>query len=647
MSRKPIPEPYAGRVREMIAALHETYDHVVAIDFETYYGKKYSLTSMTYVEYLFHPEYQEFGASISIDGDNTQWYEGEELAAILSEIPWERTCVIGQNLKFDASILCWKHGLPSAAGYIDLMDMANAWWPGEKASLGEVTQRLWPDDSTMWKGKELASFYNKRWEDLDADMRDIMRAYCDQDNHITLAAAAELFPRIPFDERRLIDLTLRLYIEPRLYLDRERAANHAEELMEEKRELVKQSGLSWSRLSSNQKFAEWMRSVGIEVPRKINPKGEETDALGQKDPEFLATMADWPSYQHVWNARAAVKSTINVSRAQRFVDIADTLNGLIPVPLKYYGAHSSRWSGNQKQNMQNLPRKGELRKSLVVEEGYFIYVVDSSNIEARMLAWLVGESKVLAMLRNGEDLYNDMASKIYGYPVFRKQENEDGTLPFYEEGNVGKTARLGLGYGMGSPKFRGTLASGPMGSAPILVSADFAQMAVSVFRSDNPATVRFWQFMNSMLELMMLPDCDARYGPLHFTHETIWLPNGMPLRYPNMRKVEDQWPDGSPKQSIVCTRGGKTVNLYGGIMTENVVQALARIVVAQQILWALDEFPDARLLMTTHDEGAFRMPDDNADDRQERLNHLFTRPPDWCPDLPLGSEGGYARNYSK
>lgn len=648
MSERPLAKRYQQRVDALVEKLTSSQyfraEHVICLDFESPYGTGYSLTSMTYPEYIFDERFKLFGASISIDGGDTEYVPGDELEGYLADLPCDRSILIGQNLKFDASILAWKFNI-IFAGYLDLMDMANLYWPGDKAGLEAISLRLWPNDDNMWKGKELASFRNKF--ELTEDEHKVMANYCDQDNRITLAAVAELFDHMPHDELRLMEITLRMYIQPLFHLDIPRVAAYRDAIVAEKKQIIKDSGLNKTTLSSNPKFAEWMRSEGIEVPRKINPKGAETDALGQKDPAFLAMMSDHPEHAKVWEARQAAKSTINETRAQRFIDTAEFMGGMLPVPLKFYGAHSGRWSGTQKKNMQNLPRGGELRKSLMAPDGHFVYVVDSSNIEARVLAWLAGEEKVLEMLRNGDDLYNDMATKIYGYPVFRKQEDENGNKVFFEEGNVGKTARLGLGYGMGAPKFRQTLASGPMGSPPILVSQSFAQMAVDTFRADNPATVKLWAFLGRMLYLMMEHNCDINYGPLRFRHNEIWCPDGTALKYPKMRETTGEWPDGRPKEQIICSRGGKTVPLYGGIVTENIVQKLARIIVSDQILAALDHFPDARLALTTHDEGAFIMPQDNAEQRQAELNEIFCRPSSWCPDIPLGSEGGFSFNYSK
>ena len=155
----------------------------------------------------------------------------------------------------------------------------------------------------------------------------------------------------------------------------------------------------------------------------------------------------YPQFQHVWDARKAVKSRIAETRAQRFIDATHD-DGTISVPLRYYAAHTGRFGGTEKINMQNMPRNSELRKALCAPPGHLVFVADLSNIEARMLAWLADEDDLLAQFAAGDDIYSNLATEIYGRPI---NKHDDPTERF-----VGKTAVLGLGYGMGANKFRAT-----------------------------------------------------------------------------------------------------------------------------------------------------------------------------------------------
>lgn len=621
---------------------------IVTLDLESYYAKGYSLTGMTYPQYIFDERFLPQGVGISFNGEEPDYFPEEEVASAIEEIDWANVHLVGHNLKFDASILAWVFG-KIAARYTDTMDLARAYWPGQDVNLEIVCQRLWPDDPSMWKGKELASFKGIRH--LDDEQQAVMGGYCKQDVRLTWAIFDTLYGRIPQPEQELAEHFLRMYIDPPFRLNAPRVEAFLEAEKREVNEKVKAAGVPKTTLSSNKKFAAWLEEHGMEVPQKISTTtGKWTDALGQKDPPFLKLMADNPEHKAVWRARAAVKSTINQSRAKSLLDLHERL-GAIPAPLSFYGAHTGRPTGTQKINMLNLPRGGELRKSLEAEEDHVVHVADSAQIEARTLAELAGQKDLIEKFRNSEDAYSDMASKIYGYPVDRKAKDEHGNKPQEEEGNVGKTARLGLQYGMGAPKFRDTLASGPMGAPPILVSADFAQRAVDIYRAASPMILNYWGMLGRAAYDMMLPNVDYWIGPIRVRYQRLEMPNGMALKYPNLRVEDVTDEDGKPtgRTQLICDRrGGKTQKLYGGILAENVTQALSWIIVVEQARQFLAEFPECRLALTIYDEIVAIGPrDERTDERQQRLEAIMRIPPTWLPGVPLDSEGGYDINYSK
>jgi DNA polymerase I-like protein with 3'-5' exonuclease and polymerase domains len=117
-------------------------------------------------------------------------------------------------------------------------------------------------------------------------------------------------------------------------------------------------------------------------------------------------------------ARLGTKSTLEETRTQRFIDISK--RGTLPVPVRYYAAHTGRWGGDDKINMQNLPSRGpngkKLKRSILAPEGYTLIDCDSSQIEARVLAWLAGQDDLTQAFANNEDVYKVMASRIYGVP---------------------------------------------------------------------------------------------------------------------------------------------------------------------------------------------------------------------------------------
>jgi len=310
------------------------------------------------------------------------------------------------------------------------------------------------------------------------------------------------------------------------------------------------------------------------------------------------------------------------------------------VYLKYYGAHTGRWSAGNKMNLQNLPRGSELRKSLMAPEDHVIVVADSAQIEARVLAWLADEQEVLTQFRNKEDVYKHMATQIYGMQL----DEITSTQRF-----VGKVAVLGLGYGMGWRKFILTLMLGLMGPK-MLLSVEEAQSIVNGYRRARHNTVKYWTTCDQMLQYMLY-DMDGDFGVLRVVgkENRIYFPNGMYLEYPGLSMSNDGYVYFDYENADVLARGGrpnpkKGKKIYGGALAENITQALARIIVGEQILKVAKKY---RIISMSHDEIlalAHRLVAESS--LAFILSQMMT-PPTWCPDLPLGAEGGFAREYSK
>lgn len=287
-----------------------------------------------------------------------------------------------------------------------------------------------------------------------------------------------------------------------------------------------------------------------------------------------------------------------------------------------------------------------------------IYVGDSSNIEARMLAWIAGEDTLLALFRAGGDVYSDFASVLFGRPI---NKHDDPLERF-----IGKVCVLGLGYGMGHAKFRNTLAVGALGGPPVFFSEEESRNAVSTYRSRNAMIRAYWQQADQAIIDMYLGN-SRQWGPLTVHKNCLVLPNGMALQYPGLRPKEPS-EDGTQHGGWEYWNGKFWTNIYGGKLTENIVQALARIALFRQMLDVNHVFEplDGRVVLNVHDEiiavgpsyGAIRYGFDakqeeiwlQADEAQalfDQMMQVMRVPPQWAPDLPLDSEGGFDFIYSK
>jgi DNA polymerase len=596
---------------------------LVTLDFETYYDKNLSLTKMTTMEYVSHDLFKVWGVGIKINHDATEWYGEDDCEEALRSLYWDDITLVCHNTPFDAYILTQYYGLIPKY-YVDTAAMSRGLYPGQSARLKDVSIRCFPDDETMRKGEELANA--KGVYDLDPELEESIAGYCIQDVDLTYAIYRQWLDKMPLNELNLIDLTCRMFCEPKLKIDRERLAKYHEQEFKNAETTIAAAGVDRKVLSSNQQFAEYIYEIGLVPPTKVSlTTGKDIPALGKNDKAFTQLQNMYPQFKHVWDARIATKSRLTETRAKRFLEAA-WKDDWLPVPLRYYAAHTGRFGGTDKLNMQNLPRGGELRKCIVAPDDHLLFVADLSNIEARMLAWLAGESELVEQFRNGDDIYSNFASKIYERPINKKDD------PI--ERFVGKTAILGLGYGMGAQKFKDTLEAGAMGP-PVHFTLEKAKQIVNTYRSTYSGIQRLWRKLEDLLKQTMHSDnWGNTYGPLTVGNNTLQLPNGLGLRYHNLR---------STSQGLMYD-SRKTEYTYGGRITENVIQALARIVITDSML-RLDKTHDVAL--TVHDEIIITGTNINPDATMGKIITDMCIPPPWASDLPLDAEGGYAREYSK
>lgn len=600
----------------------------VVLDFETYFDTKVSLTKLTTMEYIKHPMFKVWGVGIKYDDAETMWFSEDEVEDELASIDWGDVRLICHNTPFDAYVLTQYYGYMPAY-FADTAAMARGRYPGQSARLADVAVRLFPNDETMRKGGELAEA--KGTYDLSPEQDEMLGRYCVQDVDLTYAIWRRLLLQYPQSELDLINLTTQMFVDPIIEIDRETLITYHESQVKNRETLIENAGIDAKVLSSNDKFADYLRTIDIEPPVKRSPNtGKTIPAFGKNDAGWKQMCAMYPEHNHLWEAREAVKSRISETRAQRFLDAALEDNR-IPVPLRYYAAHTGRFGGTEKLNMQNLPRGGELRRCLVAPKGHLVYVADLSNIEARMLAYVARQDDLIEQFARGDDIYSNFASVIYEKPI-NKRDNPT-------ERFVGKTAILGLGYGMGARKFQATLKSGAMGP-PQEFTLEAAMDIVGKYRTTYNNIALLWNRLQDMLQMTLHHEnWGMNYGPF-FTVERngFRLPNGMSLSY------EALSPEATGGFSYM-SRGSREYT-YGGRITENLIQALSRIVITDSML-RLQKKIDGRVALTVHDEVIIIAANTNPDATMNTIIDDLCIAPEWAPDLPLAAEGGYDTVYSK
>lgn len=616
----------------------KTYD-IATLDFETAYDVDYTLSKLSTSDYVLDDRFLAFMCGLKLEHEEHVW-RGDQLEWKFKQVDWSRTALLAHHTAFDGFILSQRYGIKPAF-YLDTLSMARATGMGltHKLRLDEVGQAL----GLGGKHGAEALVNTKGKRELTPEEELALARYCIRDVKLCLDVFHKLYDFIPDEELELIDITLRMFCDPVFHIDQKLALEELQAESGKKMRAMMAAGVSAADLMSNDKFAAVLAQRGIQPPRKVSlATGKLTWDFAKSSPGFQALLNhDRKDIRDLADARVKVKSTIGSTRAARFIETAETL-GKMPVYLNYYGAHTGRWSGGNKMNLQNLPRGGRLRRALMAPPGHVVCVADSSQIEARINAWFAGETWLVEAFRNGDDIYSKFATELYKRPIDRKRKEIDPETgkeiyPDFNEGFVGKTCILGLGYNMGAAKLHATLIS-----KGIQITEETAYEAVNLYRVRNRRIANMWRKLNNILPRMTLQNCQHELHPVKFIHRAIALPNGMFLRYPNLR-VDG---DGEYFSASYQNRPGNSrTKIYGGLMCENIVQALARIVIADQIRVMHDS--GMRVATSTHDEVVTIIPKKQAEARFEEMLKIMSTPPDWAPDLPLAAEGGWDTCYSK
>ena len=605
---------------------------MITIDFETYYSADFSLTKVTTEEYVRSDLFQVIGVAVKVNDAPAEWFSGshEETAEWLAGFDWHNHFVLAHNAIFDAAILTWVFGHRPKA-WLDTLSMARATLgPNAKVGLGALVEEF----GLGAKGLEVNDAKGKRLEDFSAEELTAYAGYCVNDVELTYKLFKELDATFPVKEKRLIDITIRMFSDPLLELDADKLQTHLAEVQARKEKLFTESGITKEILNSSAKFADLLIQHKVFPPRKISPTtGKETYAFAKSDQEFTELLNHPnPDVQAIVAARLGAKSTLEETRTERFIEIAKRgpILGSIrrmPIPLKYYAAHTGRWGGSDKVNLQNLPSRGaeggKLKRCIVAPRGHVIIDCDSSQIEARVLAWLAGEEMLLTLFREGADVYKYMAARIYGKGL-------NAITP--EERFIGKTTVLGAGYGMGGVKFQAQLAN--MGKN---VDLDMCKHIIKAYRSSNPHIAGWWNHLNHTLIALISgkEDYVDRVDLMHTTPFTgISLPNGLFLNYPELTRT-------SNGEFSYQTRAGRN-KIYGGKVAENLCQAVARCIIGEQMINIEKRY---RVVLTVHDAIACVVPVDEADEARSYIEECMRTPPKWAADLPLNCESGMAQNY--
>jgi DNA polymerase len=614
------------------------------LDIESYYDSDYSLSKMTSAEYILDPRFECIMLGMAEGDGPVSVIPGPDIQKVLNSLDASNYTTITHNALFDKCILAWRYGFVPAL-MLDTLGMSRALLGHRLRShkLAKVAEflRLPP------KGNFVENVKGLHFADFGYGQLERYKEYCAHDTDLCRQSFRILEPHFPASERYIMDLVLRAAVQPQLILDADMLTRHLDSVRERKRLLLDKCGVTKPELMSTQIFKEKLEELGIVVEDKPSPasvkRGDNPlvmiPALAKTD-LFMKTLLEHPdeAVSTLAAARLGHKSTLEETRAERLLRIGAlpwAQPSSMPVPLRYHGAHTSRLSGDWQMNMQNLPRGSALRSALVAPPGCQVIVTDLAQIEARIVGWLCGCTKLVNQFRNREDVYCAMATEIFGRVITKADKLERF---------IGKSAILGLGYGLGSDNFfvRVKQAAAAQGVAlpEDVFTQDLAGKTVKIYREVYRQIPQFWYYLNKVIQ-------HTFYGGASYTNPVVRflrvrgqavvvLPNDMCLVY-SRPTVEDgeHW----------YWYGGEKHKIYGAKLLENIVQALARIIVMHAGL-RLHKL-GYRWCLQAHDELVFVIPDTDLEEALKVIHTEMVRPPSWALDLPLAADIGHGRNYGE
>ena len=616
--------------------------NIIAVDFESYYDKEFSLSKMATEAYIRDPRFEVIGVSVMFNDEAPVWFSGtrEETRNWLLQYPWVESLMLAHNAHFDGAILNWHFGI-TPKGYLDTVSMANALHGINKSvSLKNLSEMYGIGE----KGTEVLQALGMRRLDFDAAGLEAYGSYCMQDTWLCRTLFDIMSAGFPKAELKAIDLTVRMFTEPVLELDKPLLEQHLLDVREEQhnslQRLAGALGVESESdvktvLMSNQKFANLLQYLGVVPPTKISPTtGKEAYAFAKTDEEFTALLDhENLTVQAAVAARLGHKTTIEESRTQAFIGVAS--RGTFPFPLKYSGAAVTlRWSGFD-YNVQNVGRKSVLRQAIKAPKGFKIVAADLSNIELRLGLWLACQDDKVQLIRDGRDLYMDVASVVFN----KTYEEIEALGKKSMERTAGKVVSLASIYGTGATKLRDTLRL----IGGLRVSQDESQRMTDVYRGTYTNVVDTWSQGKEVLDALYHKNTTTflRPGVVEITREGIKKPSGMVLAYPDLQWTTDS--DG--KTGYTYEQKRKTRDrVYGSKCFQRCVQALARDIIRDHMLATDKKY---RVVGTVHDEIICVVPEEEVREAEAFMLQVMRTAPSWCADLPLDAEVASGDNYAE
>lgn len=681
---------------------------IVVLDFETYWdSKNYTLSKIGPISYIRDSRFSAQLMSYIVTDASTMTYdrvrvaEHDNIPAVLAALKLDAPDVVTvahNGNGFDFLILSEiYHVVPRIA--IDTMCMER--WTGVSRIQNESLKSMAKFFQCGEKVEGTVISDGRKWpDDFTPDERTAFIQYCRNDTEQCFLSFKAMLPFVTADALLFSSITAKMACNPVLRFDDDMLTAYLNELSDKvtkarndinKMFMFKSDEDFLKAIRSSASFVKMLELLGRKPPMKYSVAKSETKrkkleaegktnlseedyavytpALAKSDLDFVAMASDADERVALLvRTRLENNSSIQRSRAETFHALAKSGRPM-PVMLNAFKAHTSRYTaGNSegssdKLNLQNLskrdPSQLTLRKAVQAPEGMALVACDSSQIEARILAYVANETELVDAFRRGADPYADLAEKIFQIPsekIHKGAKSGDKKLKAYR--NVGKTGILSAGYGVGWRKYADTLLrQGVRLSSDIDQHYEMAHHAHNVYRASNPNIVAFWDTCQTVIKAMYLGYSGEFGGPNDNIFQysvapicgrddvpTIIGPNKYTLRY---FKLSCEVSEKNNREEYYYTRvKGKSelkTKIYGGALAENLCQYLAFALLQWQACRMTEQ--GIRLIANIHDSFLAICPEDEAEHTKSVMESCMSSVPDWLGDFPVACEAEIGKDY--
>jgi DNA polymerase len=616
---------------------------VLMLDFECFFSKDYSLKKMGVFEYVADPRFAVLGCAFKVVGTIHSLFEfgAQRVTTQLSTIKWDELTIAGQNLPFDAWILAKKFGIYPRYT-VDVLDLARAWDAEAKHDLDTLAITF----NVGRKGRTL-DFEGVTEANATPEQQKALAEYACNDVELQDKLLRILLPRLtnPAVEIPLAHATLEMRTKPTLVCDNKLGDILVSSMKREANASIERLGLTVKDISCEATFQSHLEAALVEsgdlLQRYCKPtKRGYAPALAKED-SMREVLLNHPSQRvrDLCEAKVGRRSwQLHIARVERIMRIAKVCDGLLPCPLNYHAAHTGRDGGAEKINLQNLAKHGPpvliaMRGLIKTAPGQRLIRDDLNAIEPRCLFWLADEKQGLEDFRRFDlgldsfDIYVKFASTCL--------EKVLEAIIDAERGQIGKVGVLGCGYGMGAylPESNKSLPNKLFLENGLDVT--MAEKVVYTYRRVYASVCRLWGNLESAFRRVVDKGLPVTVGKLKLfaTKDCpveIELPSTRRLRYHN-----------------ACIRSGYlqlgNVPIWGGAITENVTQAVARDILMEGVL----RLNTAGLTVRhrVHDEVIIQHPLEGIEEAKVLANKILCTPPKWALDLPLAGKAKIACRY--